>query len=178
MASERLTDAELAEMREHVDSLSAVRLREMVTGWVPRLLDEVEAMRAERDKAHAAFRAILDRRDADIVAARANGLDYLTVRQAVDDYNHDEISYGRLVELCRLAANAVAEQRIVGLESCNHARRAAEDECEGLRAELADIRTRLDGHPDSRLDGEGGLAAATMRELRRLGDVVERLVSK
>lgn len=37
--------------------------------------------------------------------------------------------------------------------------RERDEACE----ELADIRQRLKGHPDSKLDGENGLAAATMR---------------
>lgn len=36
-------------------------------------------------------------------------------------------------------------------------------EIQAMRAELADIRQHLKGHPDSSLDGENGLAAATMR---------------
>jgi len=36
-------------------------------------------------------------------------------------------------------------------------------EIQAMREELADIRQRLKGHPDSKLDGENGLAAATMR---------------
>lgn len=36
-------------------------------------------------------------------------------------------------------------------------------EIQAMRDELADIRQRLKGHPDSKLDGENGLAAATMR---------------
>lgn len=46
-----------------------------------------------------------------------------------------------------------------------HAYEIGELKCERdeARAELADIRQRLKGHPDSRLDGENGLAAATMR---------------
>ena len=36
-------------------------------------------------------------------------------------------------------------------------------ECDEARDELADIRQRLKGHADSKLDGENGLAAATMR---------------
>lgn len=39
---------------------------------------------------------------------------------------------------------------------------------EQLTAELADVRRRLKGHPDSRLDGENGLAAATMRRVEQL----------
>ncbi len=31
-----------------------------------------------------------------------------------------------------------------------------------------EVRVELGGHPDSRLDGDGGLAAATMREIARL----------
>lgn len=33
---------------------------------------------------------------------------------------------------------------------------------------LSDIRRQLKGHPDSKLDGENGLAAATMRRLDQL----------
>lgn len=36
------------------------------------------------------------------------------------------------------------------------------------REELADIRQRLKGHADSKLDGENGLAAATMRGFEQL----------
>lgn len=36
-------------------------------------------------------------------------------------------------------------------------------EIQAMRDKLADIRQRLKGHADSRLDGENGLAAATMR---------------
>ena len=36
-------------------------------------------------------------------------------------------------------------------------------EIQAMRDELADIRQRLKGHADSKLDGENGLAAATMR---------------
>ena len=35
-------------------------------------------------------------------------------------------------------------------------------------AVCVDVRARLKGHPDSRLDGESGLAAATMRGFERL----------
>lgn len=38
----------------------------------------------------------------------------------------------------------------------------------GLRAVVEDAIKRLEGHPDSRLDGEDGLAAATMRDRDRL----------
>jgi len=41
--------------------------------------------------------------------------------------------------------------------------RIAFAEIQAMRDELADIRQRLKGHPDSKLDGENGLAAATMR---------------
>ncbi len=40
----------------------------------------------------------------------------------------------------------------------------AENEC----AVCLEVRMELGGHPDSKLDGEGGLAAATMREIARL----------
>lgn len=42
--------------------------------------------------------------------------------------------------------------------------RERDEACE----ELADIRQRLKGHPDSKLDGENGLAAATMRGFEAL----------
>lgn len=38
-----------------------------------------------------------------------------------------------------------------------------EQERDEARDQLADVRQRLKGHPDSKLDGENGLAAATMR---------------
>lgn len=39
---------------------------------------------------------------------------------------------------------------------------------QAMRDELADIRQHLKGHPDSKLDGENGLAAATMRGFEAL----------
>lgn len=44
----------------------------------------------------------------------------------------------------------------------------AESEATRLREICADIRRQLKGHPDSRLDGENGLAAATMRRIEQL----------
>jgi hypothetical protein len=41
--------------------------------------------------------------------------------------------------------------------------------------DLDDVRTRLGGLPESALTGENGLAAATMREIKRLEAEVERL---
>lgn len=45
-----------------------------------------------------------------------------------------------------------------------------------MRAAVEDAIKRLDGYPDSKLDGEGGLAAATMRDHARLerGIIAER----
>lgn len=43
------------------------------------------------------------------------------------------------------------------------------------RAELDDIRARLKGWPDSRLDGDGGLVAVTMLELEKLREENERM---
>lgn len=39
---------------------------------------------------------------------------------------------------------------------------------EQLTAVIDDVRRQLKGHPDSRLDGENGLAAATMRRVEQL----------
>lgn len=45
-----------------------------------------------------------------------------------------------------------------------------------MRAVVEDAIKRLEGYPDSKLDGEGGLAAATMRDRARLerGIIAER----
>lgn len=49
-----------------------------------------------------------------------------------------------------------------------------------LQAEQKEIRKQLKGHPDSKLGGEGGLAAATMRlaESRSVDDFMDRLFAK
>ena len=47
-----------------------------------------------------------------------------------------------------------------------------------LKAVLADVRARLRGMPESKLDGDGGLAAATMRENDRLKAIVDRYAPK
>lgn len=46
--------------------------------------------------------------------------------------------------------------------------RNLERERDEAREELADIRQRLKGHADSKLDGENGLASATMRGFDQL----------
>lgn len=71
----------------------------------------------------------------------------------------------------RRTGNDPMEPRANRIVACVNACAGMADpakEIQAMREELADIRQRLKGHPDSKLDGENGLAAATMRGFEAL----------
>ncbi len=72
---------------------------------------DIAELAAAWRKLAAANRAIQDQMLADMAAARAAGLTHANIREAVGEYADGEISFGRLVELVRTAAKALAETK-------------------------------------------------------------------
>ena len=91
-------------------------------------------------------------------------------QQAVPDYGEpwqlesdDEIWSDNGDEGTLAVAYGSVRERIVDCVNACAGMADPAAEIKAMREELADIRQRLKGHPDSKLDGENGLAAATMR---------------
>jgi hypothetical protein len=94
---------------------------------VPALIARVRELEAECERqstlAATTFNALIAN---DIAQMRAYGLSYEGVRTVLHEYNDGEISFGKLMDLLRAAARAMAEE-----------------ECAALRALLVDAHREL-----------------------------------
>jgi hypothetical protein len=72
---------------------------------------DIAELAAAWRKQTESVRRLQDHMLADMAAARAAGLTHANIREAVGEYADGEISFGRLVELVRTAAKALAETK-------------------------------------------------------------------
>ena len=72
----------------------------------------VAALVKERDNALAAFADLDASLHADTQKLKAAGIHYQAIREVLSEYDTGEASFGRVVELIRVAANLLAEQHV------------------------------------------------------------------
>ena len=112
---ERLKKLE-TDIRDHVshtggNGLAALEdlAEEVRKTWV-RVDDECIELRAERERTRIfGSRKFAELRAADVEQMREYGLSYEGVRKVLREYNDGEISFGKLMDLIRAAARAMAE---------------------------------------------------------------------
>lgn len=113
-----------------------------------------------------------------------NSADNLRTEQPAPDYGepwklHTDFAYDITVNGA-LAASFEELDKANRAISCVNACAGMVDpaaEIQEMREELADIRQRLKGHPDSKLDGESGFATRVSDEAREAAAIVPELVT-
>lgn len=85
-----------------------------------------------------------------------------------------------LIRVCYDEANRLANHGSNALEKLvmsqlYDAANAAKETLNAEACQWEDVRLRLKGHPESRLDGENGLAAVTMRGFEKMLTALERI---
>jgi hypothetical protein len=79
---------------------------------VPALVARVRELEAECERTRIfGSRTFAELRAADVEQMRGYGLTYEGVRQVLREYNDGEISFGKLMDLIRAAARAMAEEQ-------------------------------------------------------------------
>lgn len=96
----KIAENDLGYWVKHADHLAS---RKSDGERIAALEGALEVSERDRLSANEAFQALWDETESDAAATRAAGVTYRNVRDAMEDHDHGDISFGRLVEIMQRA---------------------------------------------------------------------------